>query len=85
LLGCAGGKTLKSGGGSGALGRRAQGVTADLARFGLKHKASRNEEEGRRVKRESFTFSKNNQTTEFKHSKIMHQHECNSKLLYFIS
>jgi hypothetical protein len=45
----------------------------------------------RREKGKGFQISKSTQANEFKprfeskHPKIMHQHECNSKLLYFIN
>jgi hypothetical protein len=46
--------------------------------------------EGRK-KEKGFQFSKSTQANEFKtrfeskHPKTMHQHECNSKLLYFFN
>jgi hypothetical protein len=46
--------------------------------------------QGQGIKEVLFYFKENNQTKEFKHefefkhSKTMHQHVCNNKLLYFI-
>jgi hypothetical protein len=51
---------------------------------GLKQKHDRigRKEEDKRER--VFYFEKAIQPNEFKHSKTMHQHVCNSKLLYFI-
>jgi hypothetical protein len=68
----------------GELGREDQGGGADFRRFGPKQKQAG---KGRKKKETSFIFLKTLQTNEFKckfefeHTKPMHQHVCNIKVL----
>jgi hypothetical protein len=72
------------------LGRKLGWVAARYGGAGLRSWNGPKRKKVGGVKRIGFPFFKNIQTNEFKqefefkHSKTMHQHVCNSELLYFI-
>jgi hypothetical protein len=79
----------RSGWGKRRAGPGVEGARPDLGVLGSNKERARIGRESK-GKRKWFLFLKNNQPNEFKYkfefkdSKTMHQHVCNSKLLYFI-
>jgi hypothetical protein len=73
-----------------AAGKEKEGHRWTSGFLGQKRKRARSEEEEEGLKEMVFYFKKNIQTHEFKHefefkhSKTMLQHVCNSELVYFI-